>query len=361
MQPKLALTLILTAAGTAQTITTTPAGFEATRGTSSVLYPFSATTAPAGSFRYQEIHTTLVGTPMTNIVAANFRRDESTATTTTALARTGNVEFVMGHGDIQRFTSDFAGNYTLGSTTVFVRKPVNLVDWQGPGNGTLEPWTNRLPFDANFSYNGTDHLIWEVNYDSMTPTGTYNSDRASGSGSLWTSRSGVNLGTGCIATGRTSAFTLTTTMFHHVGSQLARLQAYVTNGPSTQPVILTVDGTNSNLSLPFLCGTLYALPTVTIPMPATSATGASPTLNFYSFPFSSGLLTSNLYMQAVSPDPGQNPTVLPLALSQGEDCLWPALSVTTPAPASYIYSATLTAQFGSGPFFAGSVICGLER
>src|SRR5687767_8730536 len=105
MRTVLAL-LGLAGAIAAQTITTTPAGFEATRGTSSVLYPFSGTTAPAGSFRYQEIHTTLVGTPLANIAAANFRRDESTATTTTATARTANVEFVMGHGAIQRFTPD---------------------------------------------------------------------------------------------------------------------------------------------------------------------------------------------------------------------------------------------------------------
>lgn len=355
--------LLLVAASplAAQTITTTPAGFENTRGTSSVSYPFSGTITPAGSFRYQEIHTTLVGTPMTNIVAANFRRDESTTTTATAVARTANVEFKMGHGNRDRFTPDFAANFSGGATTVFVRKPVNLVSWVGPGNGTLEPWTNRLPFDSNFTYNGTDHLVWEVNYDSMTPTGTYNSDRATGSGSLWTSRSGVNLGTGCVATGRTSAFVLTTTAYHHVGSQIARLQAYVSNAPSSSPVILSIDAVNSNLQLPFLCSTLYALPTVTLSLGASSATGGTSSLNFYTFPFNPIFLTASIYMQAVSPDPGQASNFLPLALSQGEDVLWPALSVTTPAPAAYIYNADLTAAFGNGPFFAGSVICGFER
>lgn len=345
----------------AQTITTAPAGFENTRGTGSVLYPFSATLTPAGSFRYQEVHTSLRGTTLNNIVAANFRRDESATATATAVARTGNIEFVLGTGDVQTFTPDFAANFSGGRSVVFVRKPVNLVSWVGPGNGTLEAWSNRLPFDTPFSYAGTADLLWEVSYDSMTPTGTYNSDRSAGGGSLWTSASGTNIGTGCTATGRTTPFLLNTTLYHHVGSQLLRLQYWVTNGPSTTPAVMNIDTVNSNLSAPFLCGTLIALPTLSLPIGVTSTTGATPTLNYLSFPYNPSFLSNSLFMQALAPDAGQSQPFLPLVLSQGEDCRWPAVNVPTPASTSYIYNADLTAQFGNGPFFAGSVITGLEQ
>jgi len=359
MRTTLAL-LVSAGAVAAQTITTTPAGFETARGTSSVTYPFSGTMTPVESFRYQEIHTSLVGTPLVNIAAANFRRDESTSTTPTAAARTANIEFKMGHGHRDLFTPDFAANFSAGSSVVFVRKPVNLASWIGPGNGTLEPWSNRLPFDTPFTYNGTDHLIWEVSYDSMAPTGTYNADRVPASGALWTGSSGANLGVGCVATGRTLAFTLATTIFHHVGSRIGRVQANVSNGPANVPVILSVDSVNSNLQVPFLCGTVYAMPTITLPIGTTSSTGASAPFHL-TFPFHPGFLTTHLFLQAVSPDPGQAPNFLPIVLSQGEDCLMPALSVANPAAEAYIYHADLNSPFGNGPFFAGSVVCGLEH
>jgi hypothetical protein len=351
----------LAGAAVAQTITTAPAGFETARGTTSVLYPFSGTLAPAGSFRYQEVHTSLRTTPLNNIVAVNFRRDEGTTTTTTAVARTANIEFVLGLGDIERFTPDFAGNILASRTVAFVRKPVNLADWTAPGNGTTPmPWTNRLPLDVPFSYPGTQDLVWEVSYDSMTPTGTYNSDRATASGSLWNSTSGTNIGTGCVATGRTAAFTLTTTLFHHVGSKILRLQYYVANGPTSQPVVMHVAGQNSNIVTPLLCGTLIAMPTISIPMGVTSATGGTSTLNFLSFPFANSFLNFPIFMQSAAIDPGLGGGVLPVALSQGEQCTWPAVTATGGTTA-YIYNADLTQTFGSGPFTAGSVILGLEN
>jgi hypothetical protein len=344
------------------TITTAPSGFEATRGTSSVLYPFSGTQAPVGSFRYQEVHTTLRNTVLSNIVSVSFRRDESATASTTAVARTANIEFALGHGDVEQFTPDYAANFTGGRNVVFVRKPVNMADWTAPGDGaTPMPWTNRLPFDVPFSYLGIQDLVWEVSYDSMTPTGTYNSDRATNTGSLWTSRSSPNIGTGCVATGRTAAFTLNTTLYHHIGSKLLRMQYWVTNGPSNQTAILHIDGAQSSLTAPFLCGTVIALPTIALPIGLTGATGSTPTLNHINIPFRAVFVSNSIYMQSVALDPGQTAPFVPLVLSQGEDVMWPALTVTTPASTAYIYNADLTAALGNGPFTAGSVITGFEH
>ena len=347
----------------AQTITTTPAGYETVRGTSAVLYPFSGTLSPVGSFRYQEVHTTLRTKPLAMIKAANFRRDESTTTTTTAVARTAMLEFAMGHGDIERFAGNFAENYTGGRTVVFTRKSVNLADWQtGTGGGTNpEPWTNRFLFDVPFSYNGINDLVWEVAYDSMTPTGTYNADRVPGTGSFSNSLAGTALGTGCIATGRTSAFSLTATQHHHIGSKMLRTVLYVTNGPTTQPVVVHADVVDPNLSVPILCGAIRANPTLSIPLGVTSATGGTNTLMSLSIPFNSAFLTTHTFLQAVALDPGQAPNLLPVVLSQGRDIIWPALTVTTPAPALYTYNPDLTSAYGLGPFTAGLVPCGFEQ
>jgi hypothetical protein len=77
------------------------------------------------------------------------------------------------------------------------------------------------------------------------------------------------------------------------------------------------------------------------------------------FPYSPALRTAHLYVQAVAIDPGQ--AGLPVVVSQGNDLVWPPASGTL-APTAYTYSNDITgATLGSGPFAAGSVICGFER
>jgi hypothetical protein len=353
--------LALAAMAPAQTITTAPAGYEHVRGTASTPYPFSSDLSSAGTFRYQEVHTSLVGTPLSNLIAASFRRDESRTFTSSAVARTARIEFVLGHGDIERYTPDFEHNYTNGRSVVFARRPVNLVDWRGPGNSTLEPWTNRIPFDTAFSYNGTDALVWEVSYDSLTPTGMYNADRAAGGGNLWTSAAAASLGIGCVLAGRTNPFLLTTTLFHHIGSRTARMQAFVSDGPPSAAVVLSFDTAATDLLLPNLCTRLRVLPTVSLPLGVTNAAGATSPVNYLTFTFTPPFTALHVFAQAVALDASLPPHLIPVALSQAQDCQWPALDVTTPATAAYTYSIDLGATFGSGPFTAGSVICGFEQ
>ncbi|MCC6670450.1 MAG: hypothetical protein IT458_05270 [Planctomycetes bacterium] len=340
------------------TITTAPAGYEATVGTSSVLYPWSFTSATA--FRYQEIHTSLKGAPLANIKAANFRRDESASTFTTSVARTQDVTFKMGHGNIAVFQTNFNANYTGAPTTVFTRKPVNLPDWTlRQGTGGVEPWTLRLPYDANFNYDGVQDLLWEVIWENSTATGNYTTDRTSSTtGSVSSSSAGANLGTGCIATGRTSAFTLAATVYTHLNNSLMRLRTSCTNAPTSTPVLMAIDAVNSNLTVPGLCTTLYALPTLLVPIGTSSATGAV-AIQDISLAYDANLQTQRIYLQAIALDAGLSG--IPVALSQGENCLWPAAPVTGPN-FLYTYSTDITgATPTNGPFTAGSAICGFER
>jgi hypothetical protein len=270
-----------------------------------------------------------------------------------------NVEFRLGHGAINRFACRFNENYLGAPTVAYTRKPTNLPDWtMRVGSGAVEPWSLRLPLDVAWSYDGVRDLVWEVVWDGSTATGSYTTDRASGSGSVFSSSTGTVIGTGCTATGRTSAFSLTTIGYTHLTNGLMRLRVSASNAPSTAPLTLMADAVNSNLTVPGLCATVIALPVLQVALGTSSATGALAALDLH-LPWLPALQTTPVYLQAITVDPGQ--PGLPLALTQGRRQQWPA-APTTPGTAAYTYSTDVTgATLGSGPFTAGSAICGFER
>ena len=70
------------------------------------------------------------------------------------------------------------------------------------------------------------------------------------------------------------------------------------------PAFLFIDATQSNLQLPGLCGTVYALPTIQVPIGVADGTGALPPFYISRIPFSQATVGLTLYSQAAAIDVG---------------------------------------------------------
>lgn len=190
----------LAASATAQH-DTLPTGYMLRHGDyssgSGVSYPFGRTL----DFRYQEVHASWTGrTAVPPLTAVGFRRGSFRAANATAVAHTADLTFTVGHGDLATFANTYAGNYTGPATLVFATRTVRMPDWTQP---IVPPWvpTLWLPFDAPFSFNAAQDLVWELLVQNSTlpnlSSANYYSDRTG-----TTTSSAVATGTGCIATGR---------------------------------------------------------------------------------------------------------------------------------------------------------------
>ncbi len=138
-----------------------------------------------------------------------------------------------------------------------------------------------------------------------------------------TPTAGTSLGTGCVATGRTAAFSHTASMVNLANTPVPdygmRFRFGGANAPSSSPVVLNIDFVNQNLA-GLVCSTLYAFPTVSLTRMST-ATGALPDLDF-GFTYDPNLLGATLYTQLLAFDAGQSP--LPFVVSNGRQTTMPA-------------------------------------
>jgi hypothetical protein len=129
-------------------------------------------------------------------------------------------------------------------------------------------------------------------------------------------QSGTALGAGCIATGRTSAYSHSLTAFNTGPAGDMSLRWSGSNAPSGAVTALHLDLFDAALAFPGLCTALHSLGSIaSVPLGAASSTGsiASTTLTF---PYSQVLVGLPIVSQLLSVDSGQ--AGLPVALSRGQ-------------------------------------------
>lgn len=165
MQPALFLaipTALLCASLSSQTSFTAPPGFAATEGESAVSFnnPFTAAKA-----RYQYCYGDLRGTARPGIKALALRRDGVAPTSAEYEARSVTLAVLLAHANYAGIVTTYASNYLGSPTTVFTAKSVSLPDHANKPAMAPAPWSIQVPFDTQWSFNGSNDLLLELQVD----------------------------------------------------------------------------------------------------------------------------------------------------------------------------------------------------
>lgn len=288
--------------------------------------------------RYMQIHSDIKGSPKV-INKLAWRRDGAAATSTNI--RSVDLEVFMGDSREYDQPSYVISNNYLGTpTNVFTRQVVNLGPCSTAGNPA--PFEIALPLSAPFVYTGVNSVAWEAllynGVAPLLPSGDIHS-------SFITTATVATVGTGCIASGRTTAMTLTVTGADSAG--IIHFGGYVLNGPSTASTILAIGSTNPNLPVFGLCSNLYTDLLVTLPVGSTDAAGAlrnfTETSNFAapSMVFSAPNTAPGavLYLQAHALDLGST-SLIPVANSSGVSFTFPVSNTSRLAQATRLFNNT---------------------
>jgi hypothetical protein len=339
--------LVLAAAASAQSTVTSPRGYDATEGEQTFVH-FTT----SGDRRFQQIDATHV----TNAFLVNSlgwrRNGTGVGGGTNAPPRTMDLEVTMGVTDMTVLTADFDPNYLPGSRQiVFTKKPVSMPDWSGIPS-TPAPFDFVVALDTPFPYTGSLGLVIDFTYENLAvqgSTGSVNVDRAY-VGAL--TSTGSLLGAGCVATGRSSAFSHTMRLENNGPNAPRygmRLRADGTNAPSGAPVLLNIDFADQNLNIPGVCTTLHASPSLSVLLGVSSATGVVPQASL-SFPHTPSFLGATVVTQLVAPDAGAG--AIPAVLSNGRRAAMPNDPAASSNDCVYHWttlpSATGTLFFGGG-------------
>jgi hypothetical protein len=262
------------------------------------------------------------------------------------------MAIVMSHADFGRIDGTFDNNYLDAPVSVFTKKSVNFPDWTTAPVTPPAPFDFVVPFDSAWPYTGVNALLFDFTIENPSVTSGATMDRdfvspASGTGVLIA-------GTGCTATGRTSVFAQTVSL-ENGGPALPnygmRINFTATNAPAGAGVLAFVDVVDSNLTVPGLCTTLHALPTLLLVVGTASPTGALPEVS-YSFPYDVSLQTGVLFSQLFALDAGQ--PGIPVVLSTARRSTMPSSTATTGHECMYHW-ATLPATSGSNTIGGGAV------
>jgi hypothetical protein len=260
---------------------------------------------------YMQLHGDLRGTP--RIMQGLSLRRAGFGTFATAVARTIDLELFMGPCNIANASSTFASNYTAPRTNVYTRKMTNLPDWVNP-QGSPAPWSIVLVFDAPFVNTGQADLAWEALIHSTTSSGSYYADAYSGTGTL----ANVNSGTGCLATGRTAAMSVTARILYNANTDTFDTNWVSSNGIASVPTAILIGVTNPNLAIPGLCTNLYSSAQVVLSGVANaSGSFTTPAAGVPVIP------ALKLHSQSACPDTGRT-TGLPVSASQACESTFPA-------------------------------------
>jgi hypothetical protein len=293
-------------------------------------FPWNSTTAR----RYTQIHSDMVGAAR-NITQLAFRGNAGNTTNYTG-TRDVDLEMFMGDSvDWDQASFIFAANYLGPASTVFARRVINMGPLgQNSTTGPL-PFTLLVPLDSPYAYTGTRSLVWDARVHSNVLTGNFNQlDAESGTAATGTS---TITGTGCIATGRTSAMTHTFSATDRAGALV--MFPTVSNGPSSAYTLLALGFTNPNLPVPGLCANLFTDMAALIEIGNTSATGAFSGDTGVAFVLPNVYAGAVLTSQAVSLDLGRTGGLL-LSLSNGRSVTLPNPNTTDVVRVSRIYNNT---------------------
>lgn len=312
-RPRCTLTILLTALPlSAQGPITSPFGFDTTEGNSD----FATFFTPR---RLQQIDATVVGSAG-NLQSLAFRRN-GTFASTGALARTATMTVTMGHGNYATLDPIFNNNYLTPPVTVFTPKTVNIPDWTTLPTTPPAAFDLVASFDVPFAYDGVRALVWDVVVDSLTRSSDMYVDRENRSN---TRTSGTSLGTGCLATGRTSTYSHFLALLSYApGDPLysLRIEHSGSNAPANAAVALVMGVVDPDLPVPGLCANARVVPLIDLARTPASASGFLST-QYIDLPLDPAWVGTTIYSQYASPDGGQGG--LPLAVSNGRATVLPA-------------------------------------
>ncbi|MGE0142142.1 MAG: hypothetical protein AB7I19_18345 [Planctomycetota bacterium] len=326
---------------------TSPAGYVTTEGSSNhdyILFKYDDLT-------WQQLDATSVGQPAAVVQRISWRRDGTAAADPTWTARTMDVEVVLADSVLPGSVSEnYSANYLTAPTVVFTSKPVNFPDWTANPGVSPAPWNLALTLDTPWVYTGVNPFLWEVRTRNNASASDYGNDFQSISGSTGASTTGTSIATGCIPTGGSVAMALAGLAKNQFNR--FRLAYTVTNAPASTGVFLNLDFVNSNLTLPGLCTTLVAAPTISTPIGSSDPSGAVPQFNLDNIPFNPAVIGSSIFAQALAFDFAQ--PVFPIVLSNGRSLTFPNTPTTSPADVTRVYGYRLA----SGTMRAPSVWTG---
>lgn len=304
----------------AQTFVTSPRGFDTTEGNATFNH-FSVSNR-----RFHQVDNTHVGQFFV-VNSVGFRRDGgANGGGTNVGARTADMEVSMGLANFGFLQRVFDNNFLPGTRQIaYTKKSTNIPSWTG-NNGTPAPFDLVLPLDLPFVYSGTNAIVTDFTHENLAYVGGVGATGGCAVDRQYTgatTATGVQLAVGCIATGNAAAFAQTMRLENN-GAALPnygmRMRVNATGAPASTPVILNIDFADANLSVPGLCTTMNALPTISLGIGSSSATGVIPETSI-SFPHSPAFIGGALVTQMLALDLGQ--PVFPIVLSSGRQASFP--------------------------------------
>ncbi len=328
------LVATLCLAGTATSQFTSPAGYLTTEGSSNhdyILFKYDL-------MRWQQLDDTSVGQAPMQASRISWRRDGTNTGDATWFARTMDIEVILSESVPAAGVSvNQDANYLNpgAPTTVFTMKPVNLPDWTAQPGTTPAPFDLVLPLDTPWVYTAQNSYLWEVRTRNNTSASDYGNDFQSISGSRPSINSGTNVGTGCVTTGNTAAMTLSARAENQISR--FRIDYELSNAPMSTGTFLNLDFVNSNLTIPGLCTTVVAVPTLNLFAGTTDVAGDLQ-FGLENIPPLPGLAGATVFSQALAIDPNLG---LGVALSNGEQNTFPSFT-GTPVQTTRVYGYQLT-------------------
>lgn len=335
----------LSVAAAAQGITS-PGGMHAVEGNASFIHW-------GGSRRFQQVDFSNAGSAMLVSSIAWRRNGGSTGSAGT---RTFDFQIDLGDSNFGYLSHVLDDNYLPGTRVTVFNQNVNFPDWSLAIPGPA-PFDFGVTLTTPFVYIGLNALVIDFSYTNNSTTGTLATDREFVGPT--TPPAGTVLGTGCIATGRTSAFSHTAYMANSDALPTPeygmRLRLGGSNAPAGNSVLALIDTNNLNLT-GLLCSTLYPSPTVTLPLTALS-TGSVADVNLQ-FRWHPSLVGLTLYTQLAAVDVGQAP--FPIAVSNGRQTTMSATSTTGSHRCSYGWYSMPSATGTATHFVGGGMVMLLQ-
>jgi hypothetical protein len=302
-----------------------------------------------GTLRYQEVHTSWTGKGAKVLSCVAFRRAWNKPYTGTAGARTVDITFTIGPGNLHQFYStSFAGNYKSTPTVVHPKKTVNLPSWvQRPTNSPAR-FDAIIPFARPAIYIDTADMLWDIELtNASTPGGGYYCDRQV---AAYGSAPSQMIGQGCVAAGRSKPIMHIASVFNAGPAWPMRMQLSVLYNPNA-PVTLAIGLKGVPLPVPGWCTTIGTTPLVYVPL-GTPSTINNVVRGIIDFPHSPGLVGTTFYSQAFAKDTNA------AGISLSNACRNQVPRPPIPQSWKYVLAAGSNPTRIEGPHTVGSVVTG---
>ena len=336
---------LLTAALSAQSYVTSPAPYDKHEARSNNTYPFYGT-----SFRYQQVHGDVKGTPRV-LTQISFRRDGTLGTTASYGARSYDMELFVGDGDLPTFSTTFATNFVSTPVNVFTRKNLNVPDHTNRPDFLPAAWDVDVTFDVPFPYVSAKDLVWEAVIYTNTSANSYPMDAVSGLDTGVTGGFAV-LGSGCTTANGTMK--LRSNFASSSTANTVTMNWGVSGGPASAATVVFVGISNPNTPIPGLCNNekLYT-DAILAQIPGTTAAGGTLTTPTLTINFDPTLLAFTLTSQAAAVDASQ--PGLGIAASTGNAAPFTPLPGAVPVRRLYAYNNSSATTGGMETYNYGLV------